>query len=116
MPDDEQIIDDKTQQEKFRDIQKTTINFSITKCPAKIHQKFCEFCQQETNDNYAMGIKILLECMEVEAKDQVMFQQYMEVREKVGILNERIEKLEMQGVEQSQNKGPKPFGSGGKKK
>ena len=38
-----------------------TINFSITKCPQEVHEVFTQFCREETNDNYSMGLKLLME-------------------------------------------------------
>jgi len=65
----------------------TTINFSITKCPIETYKKFVDFCKKETNDNYSFGLKLLLEGMEGNVKEALVYQQYME-------LKQRVEKLE----------------------
>jgi len=71
--------------DKVKDL--TTINFSITKCPHKVYEEFVSFCKEETNNNYSMGMKMLLDAMKVNIKEITLFERYME-------LKERIEKLE----------------------
>tara|TARA_Y100000310_G_scaffold140352_1_gene139777 strand:- start:16369 stop:16626 length:258 start_codon:yes stop_codon:yes gene_type:complete len=71
--------------DKMADV--TTINFSITKCPLKVFKAFSEFCKQETNDNYAFGLKMLLDGMKTNVKEVVLYENLQE-------LKDRVEKLE----------------------
>lgn len=76
-------------------------NFSITKCPEKVYEKFVTFCKEETNNNYSMGLKVLLDAKEANIKEVVLFEQYIE-------LKKRVESLES-GEEPDK---PKTFGKG----
>ena len=74
--------------DKVEDI--TTINFSITKCPLKIYKRFTEFCKQETNDNYAFGLKLLIDSREVNVKEVVLYEQYTKLKAEIDELREMI--------------------------
>jgi hypothetical protein len=89
----------------------TTINFSITKCPLKVFKAFSNFCKQETNDNYAFGLKVLLDSREANVKELVLYEQYLKLREEFEALKELVNKT---GEPKVIDK-PKTFGSGGKK-
>ena len=82
----------------------TTINFSVTKCPQKVYEDFVDFCKQETNDNYSMGLRDLLASRKASIKEVVLFQQYMELKDEVAVLNKKVEELFQS------RKGPKTFG------
>lgn len=82
----------------------TTINFSITKCPLKIFKRFSQFCKQETNDNYAFGLKMLLDALDTNVKEVVMWEQITALRDDF-----EKHKAEDQPVER---KKPKTMGSG----
>jgi len=86
----------------------TTINFSITKCPLKIFKAFSEYCKKETNDNYAFGLKLLLDGMKGNAKELMLFEQYNELKVEVEQIKQTLE-------EQNEKKAPKTLGSGGQK-
>jgi len=86
----------------------TTINFSITKCPLKVFKAFSTFCKQETNDNYAFGLKVLLDSREANVKELVLYEQYLKLREEFEALKELVNKTEV-------TKKPKTMGSGGQK-
>jgi len=86
----------------------TTINFSITKCPLKVFKAFSEFCKSETNDNYAFGLKMLLDSREVNVKEVVLYEQYCELKDRIVALESKEDKVE-------EKKGPKVLGSGGMK-
>jgi len=86
--------------EKLKDL--TTINFSITKCPIKVFKGFSEFCKSETNDNYAFGLKMLLESRETNIKEVILFEKYTELRDEV-------EQLKLK--QKSERKAPKTMGS-----
>lgn len=83
----------------------TTINFSITKCPLKIFKEFSEYCKKETNDNYAFGLKLLLDGMKGNVKEVMLFEMVNELKEEVEQLKQKNEK----------KTGPKTMGSGGLK-
>ena len=68
----------------------TTINFSITKCPLKIYKRFVQFCKEETSDNYSFGLKLLLDGMEGNVKESLLFQQYLEIKGEVAQIKEII--------------------------
>lgn len=83
----------------------TTINFSITKCPMKVFKKFSEFCKSETNDNYSFGLKVLIDGVEGNVKEALLYEQYME-------LNARVTDLENKdNPEPEPKKVPKTLGS-----
>lgn len=79
-----------------------TINFTITKCSPDVYHEFKTFCQEETNDNYSMGLKLLLEARNANIKEAVLFEQYQE-------LKERIDALE--NAKSETKKKPKTMGS-----
>ena len=84
----------------------TTINFSVTKCPLKIFKEFSDYCKKETNDNYAFGMKMLLDCMKGNLKELMLYEQYTELRDRVVKLEEKNE----------DKKPPKTMGAGGNEK
>jgi len=89
----------------------TTINFSITKCPLKVFKAFSEFSKTETNDNYAFGLKMLLDSREVNVKEVVLYEQYLELKDRVAVIEQQL--AEPEKVEEK--KKPKTMGSGGLK-
>jgi len=91
--------------ERLDDI--TTINFSITKCPLNVFKAFSSFCKRETNDNYAFGLKLLLDSREANVKEVVLYEQYLE-------LKDEIENIKKQ-LGNEERKKPKTMGSGGMK-
>lgn len=60
-----------------------TINFSITKCPQKVYEEFVMFCQSETNDNYSMGLKMLIELYKTNAKENHIFNKLEELESEI---------------------------------
>jgi hypothetical protein len=75
-------------EEKDKDIKQrvselTTINFSITKCPEKVFQRFTDFCRKETGNNYSFGLKLLLDGMEGNIKEALIFEQYIELKAEI---------------------------------
>jgi hypothetical protein len=99
-------------EEKIKDrVEKmTTVNFSITKCPLKVHQEFIQFCKEETNENYSMGLRLLLNASKTNAKEAILYEQYMVLREEfedtIKEVEDRIRALEGKGKESK-----KTFGS-----
>ena len=83
-------------EDKKKDIIQSMVtrNFSITKCPEIVFNKFVNFCKAETNDNYSMGLKLLLEAKEVNVKEVVLFEHYMEIKEELAELNHKVSQLE----------------------
>jgi len=94
-------------QERVADL--TTINFSITKCPEKVFQRFSDFCKSETNNNYSFGLKQLLDGMDGNIKEAVIFQQYIELKAEVEDL--RIELAEVKELKSPTAKKNKTFGT-----
>lgn len=88
----------------------TTINFSITKCPLKVFKAFSEFCKSETNDNYAFGLKMLIDSRDVNIKEVVLYEQYCELKDRIVALEETTT-----DETNEEKKRPKMLGSGGKK-
>ena len=88
----------------------TTINFSVTKCPLKIYKKFTEFCKLESNDNYAFGMKLLLDSREANVKELVLYEQYIKLKAEVDELREMVVTKT-----KTEKGGPKTFGSRGEK-
>lgn len=86
-----------------------TRNFSITKCPDKVYQAFVEFCQGETNDNYSMGLKLLLDMKNANIKEVVLYEQYMELKADFADLKAEI--AELKGKKEETKTGVKTFGS-----
>lgn len=86
----------------------TTINFSITKCPLKIFKAFSDYCKKETNDNYAFGLKLLLDGMKGNAKELMLFEMCNELRNEIDLMKQVEEKVD-------EKKTPKTLGSGGLK-
>ena len=82
----------------------TTINFSITKCPVRVFKRFSQFCKDETNDNYSFGLKMLLDAMDGNVKEALLFEQYIE-------LKARVEGLEAKKGEETPRSKPKTLGS-----
>lgn len=83
--------EEKTVKEKVEEL--ATYNFSISKCPAKVYEEFIRFCKKETNDNYAFGIKLLLDGFKTNVKEVTLFQQYMELKDEVAKIKQEIEAL-----------------------
>jgi hypothetical protein len=106
---------EKSMKERVEEIP-TTINFSITKCPEKVFKRFIEFCKQETNDNYSFGLKLLLDAREGNIKEALLYEQYIELKARLGDVEVKLEKflVEIQGT--PKKKLPKTMGSANKKK
>jgi|TARA_Y100000034_G_scaffold135310_1_gene206681 hypothetical protein len=92
--------------ERLDDI--TTINFSITKCPLKVFKAFSSFCKKETNDNYAFGLKLLLDSREANVKEVVLYEQYLKLKDEVADIRKLVDAP-------TERKRPKTMGSGGLK-
>ena len=82
----------------------STINFSITKCPLKVYREFTEFCKQETADNYSFGLKTLLEGMQTNMKEEIMYEEMCKIKA-------RLDNLENKEPEEPKKKSLKTFGS-----
>jgi len=90
--------------------QLTTINFSITKCPHKVFEEFVGFCAAETNDNYSMGIKLLLDARRTNIKEVILYEQYMELKNELADLKKKLFEEEQKETTKKRQK-PKTFGS-----
>lgn len=73
----------------------------------EIFKRFSEYCKAETNDNYAFGLKLLLDCRDANIKEVVLYEQYMELKGELAELKASLSKP----VEEKK-KGPKTMGSG----
>jgi len=71
----------------------TSINFSITKCPQKVFRKFTDFCKKETNNNYSFGLKMLLDGMDGNIKEALLFEQYIELKSRMDDLEIKFKEL-----------------------
>jgi len=79
-----------TTKEKIEEL--TTINFSINKCQLAVFKRFREFCVKETNDNYGFGLKLLLDLKDANAKEMVLYENYLELKEEVEIIKKGLDK------------------------
>lgn len=68
----------------------TTINFSITKCPHKVYERFVGFAKSESSDNYSMALKLLLDNQEASAKEEVLFEMFIQQKAELEQLKEQI--------------------------
>ena len=87
----------------------TTRNFTISACPEKVFQRFVSFCKQETNNNYAMGIKLLLDVYEKNAKELVLYEKLLDHEDRLIALEEAVF-----GKKEKKKIPPKTMGSGSK--
>ena len=80
--------------EKGEEMQEaTTINFSIKNCPMAVYQEFSRYCKKETSDNYSFGLRTLLESRKANIKEALLFQQYVELKERIEKLEAAVSKL-----------------------
>ena len=82
------MADEKSIKERVELI--TTRNFTVSACPETVFQRFVNFCKRETNNNYAMGIKILLDAYETHAKELVLYEKLLELEDRVTALEEKV--------------------------
>jgi hypothetical protein len=95
--------------ERVKDL--TTVNFSITKCPQKVYEEFVAFCKEETNDNYSMGLRDLLNGMKSNIKEVVLYQQYMETKDELNQIRAELARMQTEMVpEQETETKPATFG------
>jgi uncharacterized protein YoxC len=81
------IEEDKTIKNRVEDA--TTINFSITKCPYKVYKEFVDFCKEETEDKYAMGLKLLIDAKNKTATVEGLFKAILSLQEQIDEINQR---------------------------
>ena len=90
-----------------------TRNFSITKCPERVYDDFVNFCKDETNDNYSMRLKMLLEARKTNIKEVILYEQYMELKHEFEefktVVAEELHKLQGKPLA-SEKKVPRTFG------
>ena len=105
---------DKGVKERVQDM--TTMDFNIGKCPVAVYRGFTDFCKKETNNNYSLGLKMLLEAKKANIKEVILYEQFMLLREEVNEVKNELDALK--GVD-LKKKSPKSFGikeeEGGKK-
>jgi len=64
--------DEKSIKERVESI--TLRKFWISDCPEEVYQRFVDFCKKETNNGYAMGIKLLLDAWEKNAIELMLYE------------------------------------------
>lgn len=99
---------------KSRVNEMTSINFSITKCPQKVFRRFSEFCKTETNNNYSFALKLLLDGMEGNVKEALLFQQYIELKAELDELKVLV--MNISTKSEPEKKKRKTFGKAPEKK
>lgn len=67
----------------------TTRNFRVSAMLERDFQRFTNFCQEVANDNYAMGIKILLDNYASNIKEVLLFQELEELKQRVDVLEQK---------------------------
>lgn len=64
----------------------THVNFQVNECPLTILKKFKDYAKQHTRSNYPMAIERLLEIADTNAKDLMIWESILDVRDKVAQL------------------------------
>lgn len=68
-----------------------TTSFTISYIPIPLFRWFKEFCQKETRDNYAMGIRVLKSYYEFY---QDIMPHLTKISEEIHFLKERLDRIE----------------------
>jgi len=92
--------EDKNIKDKVEDM--TTRNFTISGCPEKVFQRFSSYAKEHAADGYWMAVKQLLDIVDTNAKEVMLYERLME-------LTDRVNALETKGTEVPKRK-PKTFG------
>lgn len=71
--------------------EKMTTSFTISYIPVPLFRWFKEFCQKETRDNYAMGIRILKSYHEFY---QDMMPHLASISDEINLIKERLDRIE----------------------
>lgn len=66
-----------------------TRNFTICNCPEEVFQRFTKFSKKEAADYYAMGLKILLDKAETQAKDLVLFDRLLQIEDRLNEIDKQ---------------------------
>jgi len=83
----------------------TTFDFYVKKCPSDVYERFCKFAINETRDDYAMALKVLLERNDANSIMLTLHQFVIELREEI----ENIKNiLDTKDIEEKESK--KTFG------
>ena len=82
---------DKTLIEKVDEI--TKVNFTVNECPLSLLKEFKEYANEHTRNNYPLAIEKLLSIAKTNAKDMMIWENILE-------LKDRISKLESEGPKQ----------------
>ena len=64
-------------------------SFSITSCPINVLKEFKEFCIEESNDIYWIGIKILLERNKQAIGNELLFYKINELESQIKVLESK---------------------------
>jgi len=89
----------------LRDIAKGFIRFSIkaedTEQNQDVHNNFKEFCRIETDNNYTLGLKKLLDTYSGDTKFEILYQEIQTLKNDIELLKvkpkekEEVEELDM---------------------
>ena len=64
-------------------------SFSITSCPINVLKEFKDFCVNETNDVYWVGLKILMERNKQSIPNEILFYKINELEDKLKLIESK---------------------------
>lgn len=64
----------------------TVVNFMVNECPLTLLKKFKAYAKEHTRMNYPLAIKRLLESAEANAKEAMIWENIMELKDRVTLL------------------------------
>jgi hypothetical protein len=87
----------------LKDIAKGYIRFSIkaddTEENQAVHDSFKDFCKTETDNNYTLGLKKLLETYSGDTKFDILYQEIQVLKEDIAKLKEKPKEKEEDELE-----------------
>ncbi len=72
MTDKEKTIQERVDERTVRD-------FWITNCPEKVWKEFNTYAKEETNNNYSIALKLLLNTNKSNAKEKLLYERYIQM-------------------------------------
>ena len=98
---------DKNIQERIDE--RTVRDFWITNCPEKVWKEFNTYAKEETNNNYSIALKLLLNSNKANAKEKLLYERYIQLdtrmrqlEKKQNMILEMISKEEVETEEEVQ--------------
>jgi len=78
-----------------------TVKAKDTDCNQQTHNRFRSFCNDNTEGNYTLGLKQLLEIVDSDYKYQSLFEMIMDLQDEIAIIKTKLEdkKTEKKEVE-----------------